>query len=61
MKVPERLLTSGLNSCDLAAIVDNFAAGISVAGANGRFIYANRRFCEITGYSEEQLMDLDIL
>ncbi len=40
----------------LAAIFDQTAAGFAETDLSGRFLRANDRFCEITGYSREQLL-----
>jgi PAS domain S-box-containing protein len=37
------------------AIVDQSTAGISIVDLDGRFRFANRRHCEITGYSVEEI------
>ena len=37
------------------AIVDQDTAGISIVDLDGRFRFANRRHCEITGYSVEEI------
>jgi len=37
------------------AIVDQGTAGISIVDLDGRFRFANRRHCEITGYSVEEI------
>jgi PAS domain S-box-containing protein len=37
------------------AIVDQSTAGIAIVGLDGRYRFANRRHCEITGYSPEEL------
>ncbi|MDP8921019.1 MAG: PAS domain S-box protein, partial [Pseudomonadota bacterium] len=40
----------------LAAIFDQAAAGFSECDLSGRFLRVNGRFCEISGYSQEQLL-----
>jgi PAS domain S-box-containing protein len=37
------------------AIVDQSTAGISIVDLDGRFRFANRRHCEITGYSVDEI------
>jgi PAS domain S-box-containing protein len=37
------------------AIVDQSTAGISIVDLDGRFRFANRRHCDITGYSVEEI------
>jgi len=39
------------------AIVDQATAGISIVDLDGRFRFANRRHCEITGYSSEEIRE----
>src|SRR5439155_14674785 len=52
---------------DLPVLADIFriafekaAAGISVAAPNGRYLHANRAFCEFVGYSLDELRSLTI-
>jgi diguanylate cyclase (GGDEF)-like protein/PAS domain S-box-containing protein len=40
---------------------ENAAVGMTVTDRAGRFLEVNRAFCEITGYSPEELLDLDFL
>lgn len=43
-------------------IFDEVAVGLAqVEIANGHFTWVNRRFCEITGYSREELLRIDFL
>ncbi|WP_201836048.1 PAS domain-containing sensor histidine kinase [Microvirga zambiensis] len=41
----------------LAAIFDQTAAGFSEGDLSGRFLRVNDRFCEITGYTREELLN----
>ncbi|HLH91154.1 MAG TPA: PAS domain S-box protein [Xanthobacteraceae bacterium] len=43
------------------AIVDQGTAGISIVDLDGRFRFANRRHCEITGYSAEEIRDKTLI
>jgi two-component system, OmpR family, phosphate regulon sensor histidine kinase PhoR len=38
--------------------LDSAAAGVANVALDGRFVRVNRRYCEITGYSEEELLGL---
>ncbi|MDN5697049.1 MAG: PAS domain S-box protein [Rubrobacter sp.] len=42
----------------LRAILEQSAVGISETDLYGRFVLVNQRYCEITGYSREELMGL---
>ena len=42
------------------ATFNQAAVGIAHTGLNGRWLRVNQKFCEILGYSEEELMGLDI-
>jgi PAS domain S-box-containing protein len=42
----------------LRAIVQQAMAGIAQCDLNGQFLLVNRRFCEIVGYSREELLQL---
>ena len=46
------------NEARLRAIFDSAAAGIAEVGLDGRWLRVNDRLCEITGYSEEELLAL---
>ena len=37
---------------------ESAAAGMALVAADGRFLQVNRRFCEITGYSEHEMLEL---
>ena len=39
-------------------IFDQAAAGVNLVSLDGQFLRVNRRYCEITGYSEEELLRL---
>lgn len=41
------------------ALVEQVTVGISEGNADGRFIFVNDRFCEICGYSREELLKTD--
>ncbi len=41
--------------------IDNAPDGIFVADAQGRYVEANRAACQITGYSEEELLTMSVL
>jgi PAS domain S-box-containing protein len=43
------------------AIVDQGTAGISIVDLDGRFRFANRRHCEISGYSGEEIRQRTII
>ena len=43
------------------AIVDQSTAGISIVDLDGRFRFANRRHCEITGYSVDEIRDKTLI
>ena len=43
------------------AIVDQNTAGISIVDLDGRFRFANRRHCEITGYSVEEIREKTLI
>lgn len=42
-------------------IISQVSAGIAQTDLQGNFIYVNERFCEITGYSKEELLQRNIL
>jgi len=42
----------------LRAILEQAAVGIAGAGNNEKLIFVNQRFCEIVGYSQEELKEL---
>ena len=44
----------------LQMLVSQSAAGIVEANLQGRFTFVNRRFCQITGYSESELLQLHV-
>ncbi len=50
------------NGCELfRAIAEQTGQGISIADiSTGRYIYVNRSFCEMTGYSEERLLEMKV-
>jgi PAS domain S-box-containing protein len=43
------------------AIVDQNTAGISIVDLDGRFRFANRRHCEITGYPADEIRDKTLI
>jgi PAS domain S-box-containing protein len=43
------------------AIVDQSTAGISIVDLDGRFRFANRRHCDISGYSSEELLSKTLI
>ena len=43
------------------AFFDNAAAGMALTGLGGPFLQVNDRYCQITGYSREELLKLDPL
>ena len=42
----------------LRTIVDQAMAGIAQCDLQGRFLFANKRFCEIVGYTREEVLKL---
>ena len=44
----------------LRAVVSQSAAGIGQGSLEGKILHVNRRFCEIVGYEEEELVGKDI-
>ena len=42
----------------IASIIDAASVGLTYCAPDGRFIHVNQRFCEITGYTAEQLAHL---
>lgn len=42
--------------CHWSKIYENAAVGISLIDLNGRWLHVNQRFCEMLGYSEEELI-----
>ncbi|GAB6140447.1 hypothetical protein JCM14076_11760 [Methylosoma difficile] len=45
-------------NAELRNALDSHAL-VSIANANGRIIHANPKFCEVSGYTEEELIDQD--
>jgi diguanylate cyclase (GGDEF)-like protein/PAS domain S-box-containing protein len=43
-----------------SSLVELAAIGISHVDLNGRFVFVNRRLCEMLGYSREELLELSI-
>src|SRR5262249_57276598 len=43
------------------AIVDQDTAGIAIVDLDGRFRFANRRHCEITGYSIDEIREKTLI
>lgn len=43
------------------AIFTNAVAGMALADLNGRIMRANEVYCQITGFSEDELMELDLV
>ena len=44
----------------LAGIISNSAAGIIYTDRFGKYLFANEAFCELTGYTQEELKDVKI-
>ena len=42
----------------LRATIEQAAVGIAHAGVEGRWLLANQKFCEILGYTQEELLTL---
>lgn len=42
-------------------MIDSAAIGIARVDENGRYLHVNRAFCGITGYTEEELLQRDLL
>ena len=40
---------------------DNAAIGMALADRKGRYLHVNRAFCELTGYDEQEVLQLDLL
>ncbi len=57
---PRKLALKALREREthLNAIFDNAAAGIMLANAEGRFIQCNRKWLKMTGYTNEELLQL---
>lgn len=43
---------------NLRFLIENTIDGILVASEEGRYLYANRRICELTGYAAEELLEM---
>jgi len=48
------------SEAEFRAIVNQAAAGVAKKSKEGRFIFVNKKFCEITGYEEEELLKMSI-
>ncbi|KAA0971208.1 PAS domain S-box protein [Aureimonas fodinaquatilis] len=48
------------NEQQLAAIISQASGGIAVADLTGQMTLVNRRFCEIVGYSEAELLQMNM-
>ncbi len=44
----------------LEAIIEQACDGFSLVTAEGDYIYANRRFCELAGYSHDELLSMTV-
>ena len=44
----------------LSAIYENASVGINLLGLDGRYIKVNRKFCNITGYTADELLKLTL-
>jgi PAS domain S-box-containing protein len=44
----------------IRAVIEQTNAGIARADRTGRIVFVNRRFCEMTGYAESELLGTDV-
>ena len=59
LKKAENALIENRNK--LNAIVNNDVVGVEVVNRDGQFVYVNSRFCNMTGYTADELMKLSSL
>lgn len=43
------------------SLLNTYAAGFIIADTDGRIVDANKKYCEMTGYSREELLELKII
>lgn len=58
MTTPETRASAILQETLLGEAFDNFDGAIFVADERGRYVAVNRRACELTGYSRDELLGM---